>query len=164
MGDSNSAEQEDKEEIRHISFNQTQELFTVATERGFTAFKTEPIKPIFSSDLSGGVTISELYYRTNFMALVGGDQNPKWPNNAVNIWDDEQKKVVHNLPYQSNVLAIRWRNDIMAVVLENRVYVYSFPSFDLIGTIDTVRNPNAICALNPGSGSSDEAVLAIPDD
>ena len=101
-----------------------------------------------------------MLYRTNFMALVGGGDKPKWPKSHLNIWDDHQKKVIADLRYPSDVLAVRCRQDKISIALVNKVYVYNFADLALIDCLETCDNPDGMSALNP---ESDTAVLAIPD-
>ena len=102
----------------------------------------------------------EMHFRTNFMALVGGGQNPKWPRNQVKLWDDHTQREIETLSYTSDVMAVRFRNDKLVVVLVNKVYVYNFADMTLIDCLDTSKNEDGLCSLNPETNT---AVLAIPD-
>ena len=62
-------------------------------------------------DLGGGVGISEMLYRSNIRALVGGGDHPKYLTNKVIIWDDNQKKVISELKFCTEVKGLRMRKD-----------------------------------------------------
>ena len=62
-------------------------------------------------DLGGGVGISEMLYRNNIIALVGGGDHPKYLTNKVIIWDDNQKKVISELKFCTEVKGLRMRKD-----------------------------------------------------
>ena len=57
-------------------------------------------------------------------------------------------------------MAVRFRNDKLVVVLTNKVYVYNFADMTLIDCLDTSKNDDGLCSLNPETNT---AVLAIPD-
>ena len=62
-------------------------------------------------DLGGGVGIAEMLYRSNIIALVGGGDHPKYLTNKVIIWDDNQKKVISELKFCTEVKGLRMRKD-----------------------------------------------------
>eukprot|EP01015_Nassula_variabilis_P005562 TRINITY_DN14110_c0_g2_i1.p3 TRINITY_DN14110_c0_g2~~TRINITY_DN14110_c0_g2_i1.p3 ORF type:complete len:118 (-),score=10.25 TRINITY_DN14110_c0_g2_i1:69-422(-) len=89
-----------------INFNQDNSCFAVGTEKGFTIYNTQPFQETYSRDIGTGVRIVEMLYRSNFLALVGTGENPKFPSNKVMLRDDEKQRLIGELAFKSAVLAL----------------------------------------------------------
>jgi len=84
----------------------------------------------------------EMMYKTNFIALVFTNAKQK-----VVIWDDYKKKNRPEITFKTDVKKIQLSKNMMAVVLENQTFVFSFMDLKLIESIETGANPYGICGL-----------------
>lgn len=108
---------------------------------------------------NGGISIVEMLFRTNLLALVGGGRNPRFPPNKVMIWDDHQNRCIGELSFRSEVKAVKLRRDRVVVVLATKIYVYRFSDLHLQDQMPTLPNPRGLVALCPDNNNT---VLACP--
>ena len=145
--------------ISSIAFNQDQGCFACSTGEGFRIYNAYPFKETFQRELGGGIGLVSMLYRSNILALVGGGERPKFPQNKVMIWDDHQMKGIGELSFKSNVRSVRLRKERIVVALEQRIYIYQISDLKLLDALDTFPNPEGLCALSP----KDATILVCPD-
>lgn len=151
----------DKEmKILDVTFNQDQGCFSVAHERGFLVYNTNPIdlrvkRTFNSTTLSGsGIGHISMLHRTNYLALVGGGKAPKFPNNKVIIWDDLKRKTSLSLSFMSPVLSVLLSRIRIVVVLLNLVVVYEFSAPPKkFASYETSPNEHGVADLSAHSAS-----------
>ena len=105
----------------------------MGTQIGFKIYQSDPQKLHLSRVLLGGIGMIELRYSESIMALVGGGQNPKWPNTKVIIWDDQEVKVLRELIFNAEVEGVKMRQECVVVLQKRNVYIYSYPEFEIVG-------------------------------
>ncbi|XVE90944.1 hypothetical protein DITRI_Ditri20bG0116000 [Diplodiscus trichospermus] len=150
----------DQTELLSVSWNQDYGCFAAGTSHGFRIYNCQPFKETFRRDLkTGGFRIVEMLFRSNILALVGGGSNSHYPPNKVIIWDDHQSRCIGEFAFRSDIRAVKLRRDRIAVVLEHKIYVYSFVDLKLLHQIETLANPRGLCCLSHHSNTS---VLACP--
>jgi WD40 repeat protein len=76
------------------------------------------------------------------------------------LWDDNQSKCIGELKFKSEVKGVQMNKETIAVVLEDRIYVYEFSNLKIRDAIETYINPDGICCL---SSKKDTNILACPD-
>lgn len=104
----------------------------------------------------GGIGIAQMLHRTNYLALVGGGRNPKFPQNKVVIWDDLKRRPALSLEFLSPVLNVLLSRTHIIVVLLTNIHVFAFSSPPTrIASYETAENPHGISVM---AGS----ILAFP--
>jgi WD repeat-containing protein 45 len=84
--------------------------------------------------------------KTNFIALVGGGKQPKFPQNKVVIWDEVKEKTVVTLELRSAIQRVRISRTHIVVVLLNSVNLYKFSvTPEKLSSFDTANNPFGLC-------------------
>lgn len=169
--------QQASSEILCINFNQDQGCFAIGLQNGFHVYTTNPIesrvKRVFttksnarenalvlsrtSSGPSPGTGIGHItmLHRTNYLALVGGGKNPKFPTNRLIIWDDLKQKNSIKLELASDVLNVLLSRTRIIVVLRNQVVVYGFTGpQEKFATYDTIDNEFGLADLSVNSANS----------
>lgn len=138
------------QKLLSASFNQDQGCFAIGYENGFRVYGSDPLELKVKRDFSdGGIGLAKMLHRTNYIALVGGGRNPKYPENKVIIWDDIKHKVALSLEFLSPVLNVLLSRTRIVIVLKSKVLVYAFSSPpSRIMAYDTVDNPHGIAVLS----------------
>lgn len=143
------------------SFNQDQTCFAVSCETGFRVYNTDPMElrvrrsfnTVEDTKLTG-IGLVKMLHRTNYLALVGGGKNPKFPINKVIIWDDLKKKPSLSIEFMSPVLNVLVSRIRIVVILQNKVLVHGFNSPPkLLSSFETVDNTNGTADLSSGATS-----------
>ena len=81
---------DDKEVVYSVSFNQNQDQFAVATNKGFQVYSmsSELIRCI-KREFKGGLSVVQMLGMSNILLLVATGENPDYPSTNVMIWDDK---------------------------------------------------------------------------
>ena len=121
-----------KSKFNDIAFNQDDSCFSVATDEGFKIFNTFPLQNKLIQqfdeyqDKSRGIGRTRMLNRSNYIALVGGGNDPRYPSNRLIIWDDLVGKESIKLNFMSSVKDIYLSRCFIVVKLESKISVYSF--------------------------------------
>ncbi|SCV14974.1 SVP1-like protein 2 [Nakaseomyces glabratus] len=117
-----------------VTFNQDESCFSCANEQGFLVYNTFPLSLKLTKEFKqtpergAGIGYSQMLYRTNYIALVGGGQRPRYSLNRVVIWDDLQQKESFSLKFMSIVRKVVLSRVHLVVALEDELFIYSFHS------------------------------------
>lgn len=98
-----------------------------------------------------------MVYKTNFIVLVYSSARHK-----VNIWDDHERKNRTEITFNSVIKAVKIRKDMLIVVLEEKTFIFSFLTFQLIEQIETAPNSLGLCGIATNEQSVSK-VIALPN-
>ncbi|KAI1964122.1 Phosphatidylinositol 3,5-bisphosphate-binding protein [Ophidiomyces ophidiicola] len=132
------------------SFNKGNSCFAVGLDSGFCIFNSNPCELKVSRDFNAGIGVVEMLGESNYVALVGGGQRPRFPQNKVIIWDDAKQMVATSLEFSTSVLRVRLNKSRIVVALQNSVHLYAFSvKPQKISQFETVDNPLGLLCLGP---------------
>ena len=130
------------------AFNHDASCFSIGLDTGFCVFNSDPCELKVSRDFNAGIGITEMLGRYNYMGLVGGGKNPRWPQTKVIIWDDAKQKAAVTLELKTAVLRVRLTKSRIVVVLQNTVHIYAFSSPPTKTSVfETADNPLGLSCL-----------------
>merc|ERR1719379_233976 len=140
-----------------FGWNQDSSCFCAATTSDFRTFSVEPLAEVHRrsfAESSAGVLLAVMLFQTNIFDLVLAHDPRK-----VVLWDDYQKKKIQTLRSFYDVKNVALRRDVIVVVSEYRVYLYSTQTLKVIRQLETTSNPRGLCGLVP---RSDRWILCCP--
>ncbi|KAF1953437.1 WD40 repeat-like protein [Byssothecium circinans] len=151
-----------------VSFNADYSCFSVALESGYHIYSSSNGEAKLIREVDGGIGCAEILGTTEYIALVGGGKQPKFPQNKVRaedsdwihvatdtyevqIYNDRTAKVTTALEFKTPVQRVRITRTHLIVVLLNTISIYKMkipPS--KVKEYLTVSNPFGLCALGNG--------------
>ena len=142
-----------------IRFNQDFSLFSMATERGYKVYQTYPLADFHEKILYGGISLCQMSYKSNFLALVGGGKMPKFTNKKVVIYNDAEDCIESEYKFTTPVINVKFKKNFLFIVCEKKIYVFNTETTQNIDSFDTIINKRGIIAVN---GSPDKTIMAHP--
>ena len=142
-----------------IRFNQDYSLMSIGTESGYRIYRTYPISDIHEKILFGGISICEISYKSNYLALVGGGTIPKYIDKKVVIYNDEQDCIESEYKFTTRVLNVKFKKNYLFIVCEKKIFVFNTENSQNIDSFETKKNNKGIIAVN---GSPNLTIMAHP--
>ncbi|KAL3433787.1 WD40-repeat-containing domain protein [Aspergillus tetrazonus] len=138
------------------SFNGDNTCFSVGLDTGFCVYRANPCELKVSRNFGAGIGLAVMLGQSNYLALVGGGRQPKFPQNKLVIWDDAKQKVVITLEFRTSVLGVRLSKSRIVVALLNSIHTFVFSSPPKkLAVFETTDNPLGLACLG-------QKVLAFP--
>mmetsp|Transcript_33423 Transcript_33423/g.92342 ORF Transcript_33423/g.92342 Transcript_33423/m.92342 type:complete len:471 (-) Transcript_33423:225-1637(-) len=148
------------------AFNQDHSCFVCGTTAGFRVFKAAPVEEVHRRETPPAlqhksVVLIAMLFKTNIFAMVtvSEDDPSNSGLNKVHIWDDQRQKIVGELRCRNEVKGVALRRDIIAMICEYNIYVYTCSKLEVICTLPTIANSRGLCALAP---AGDPWILCCP--
>lgn len=133
-----------------VSFNADKSCFSVGLDTGFRIYNSRRCDVVAARDLHAGIGCAEMVGSTNYIALVGGGKQPKFPQNKVIIWDEKKESAVLTMEFRTTVQRVRISKSHIIVVLLNSVNLYKFSvPPQKLSEFETANNPFGLCCLGP---------------
>lgn len=132
----------------------------MATTNGFEIIQNDSSSDRIKKKLQNlgqSVELIEMMYKTNFIVLVLASARHK-----VVIWDDFERKNRTEITFNSSVKNIKLRKDMLVVVLEQKTFVFSFLTLNLIEQVDTGVNSLGLCGLSTAEKAISKTI-ALPN-
>ncbi|KAL5343494.1 YVTN repeat-like/Quino protein amine dehydrogenase [Aspergillus crustosus] len=137
-------------------FNNDNSCFSVALDSGFCVFNANPCELKVSRDFNAGVGVAVMLGQSNYLAIVGGGRQPKYPQNKLVIWDDAKQKAVITLEFRTSVLSVRLSKSRIVVALFNSIHTFAFSTPPKkLSVFETTDNPLGLACLG-------QKLLAFP--
>ncbi|GFF48877.1 putative phosphatidylinositol 3,5-bisphosphate-binding protein [Aspergillus udagawae] len=138
------------------SFNSDNSCFSVGLDTGFCVFNANPCELKVSRDFNAGIGVVVMLGQSNYLAIVGGGRNPKFPQNKLVIWDDAKQKAVITLEFRTSVLGVRLSKSRIVVALLNSIHIFAFSNPpQKLSVFETTDNPIGLACLG-------QKLLAFP--
>jgi len=120
----------------YISFNQLKNFCCFATDIGFYVYQISPFKKMVSRKISGGVSMIKMLHESNIFIFVGKSKSSLYPKNKLIVWNDETKRVLGEINFNSDIQDIDITKEYILVQCNSKIYIYQFDNLSLIKSID----------------------------
>jgi len=149
------------------AYNQDQSCFVAGTTAGFRVYTASPLWEVHRREQqcealkNRSVAVIAMLFKTNIFAMVtlSDDDAMNGGPNKVQIWDDQKCKFVGELRSRNEVKGVALRRDIIAMVCEYAIYVYTCDKLKVILHLTTNANTRGLCVL---ASSSQPWILCCP--
>ena len=132
----NHKEKKEENEIISYNFNQDSTYISIGTKYGFNIINCNYPKKVYKRKLGGGIKIAEMINSSNILALVGGTDDKKFPDNKLIIWDDDKQKIISEFTFLSSVKKVLINLDKIFVLSGQKLFVFNFDYFEAIESFD----------------------------
>jgi WD40 repeat protein len=146
------------------AFNQDHSCFVCGTTAGFRVYTTSPVAEVHRREQTGvfenrSVVLITMLFKTNIFAMVTKAEDDHSGQNKVQIYDDRKRKMLGELRSRNEVKGVCLRRDIIVMVCEYAIYVYTCDKLRVILHLTTNANAQGLCVV---ASSSEPWILCCP--
>uniref|UniRef100_A0A6C0B4P9 Anaphase-promoting complex subunit 4 WD40 domain-containing protein n=1 Tax=viral metagenome TaxID=1070528 RepID=A0A6C0B4P9_9ZZZZ len=124
----------------YISFNQLKNYCCFGTDIGFYVYQLAPFKKMVSRKIDGGVSMVKMLHESNIFIFVGKSKTNLYPRNKLIIWNDENKSVLGEINFNSDIKNVNITKEYILVLCNNKIYIYQFDNLSLVRSVDVSSN------------------------
>ncbi|KAG9154621.1 hypothetical protein Leryth_022717 [Lithospermum erythrorhizon] len=140
------------------SFNQDNSCFVIGTKDGFKIFDAKTGTLLYER-AAGAFIIVEMLFSSSFLAIVGAGEQPSLSPRRLCLFNTATGSPIRELNFLTSIIAVRVNKKRLAVILQEKTYIYDTGTLEILETIDTVPNLKGLCAF---SHDLDGCFLALP--
>lgn len=140
------------------SFNQDNSCFVIGTKDGFKIFDANSATLLYER-AAGAFIIVEMLFSSNLLAIVGAGEQPSLSPRRLCLFNTTTGSAMRELNFLTSILSVRVNKKRLAVILQDKTYIYDIGTLAILETIDTMPNLKGLCAFSP---DLDGCFLALP--
>lgn len=133
-----------KEMVLYYSFNQDNTCLAVGTKRGFRIYQCHPFDLISWADI-GPVSIVEMQYTSNILALVGVGDNQQFSQRRLTIWDTKLPGPTCEVSFNSKIVKVRLNQELIFCATKDRIFLYNLEGMRIQDRLDVDNHLGRIC-------------------
>ena len=140
---------DDREVVYSVSFNQNQDQFAVATNKGFQVYSmsSELIRCI-KREFKGGLSVVQMLGMSNILLLVATGENPDYPSTNVMIWDDKQLAVINHVEFLPPIKSLSYNCEMYMVGTAESILCMTLDGHNKVHEIVTKFNEKGLHAIS----------------
>jgi|TARA_B110000211_G_scaffold233672_1_gene300538 WD40 repeat protein len=135
---------ESNNNLLHANYNEEEDCVIFGTKNGFYVYTLYPQKKIISQKITGGVSKICMLHRSNMFFFVGNLDDEHYNKSIVHIWDDNQKKTVGQIQFNSDIQHMQVYSGYIIISTKDTIYIYHFDNLQLLHTIPTNNNEQGL--------------------
>ncbi|GAA0157210.1 scaffold/adaptor protein [Lithospermum erythrorhizon] len=121
------------------SFNQDNSCFVIGTKDGFKIFDAKTGTLLYER-AAGACIIVEMLFSSSLLAIVGAGEQPSLSPRRLCLFNTATGSPIRELNFLTSILAVRVNKKRLAVILQDKTYIYDTGTLEILETIDTVPN------------------------